>query len=43
VFLTDLPHLLGVKEFTFCEPCIVIHMREKDQKDTHFFLINLFH
>ena len=28
--------------FTFSEPCIVIHKRDKDQKDTHFFLIVYF-
>jgi hypothetical protein len=25
--------------FTFSEPCVVIHTCEKDQKDAHFFLI----
>ena len=28
--------------FTFLEPHIMIHIREKNQKDAHFFLINLF-
>jgi len=30
------------KKFTFSEPCIVIHMGEKDQQDGHFFRNNLF-
>jgi len=28
--------------FTFSEPCIVTHKRERDQQDSHTFLINLF-
>ena len=28
--------------FTLCGPCIVIHLRNKDQQDTLLFL-NLFH
>jgi len=28
--------------FIFSEPCIVIHIREKDQPDTYFFLIIYF-
>jgi len=41
LFLTpsNSPHLLGsCTSFTFSAPCIVIHRREKDQKDAHFFL-----
>jgi len=25
-----------VRDFTFSEPCIVIHTRENDQQDEHF-------
>ena len=28
--------------FTISEPCTVIHIREKDQQDAHFFLIIYF-
>ena len=28
-----------IHNFTFSEPCIVIHICEKDQQDAHFFLI----
>ena len=30
------------KNFTFSEPCIVIHKSEKDQQDAHFFSIIYF-
>ena len=29
---------LKVANFTFSEPCIMIHIREKDQQDAHFSL-----
>ena len=29
--------VVGVKSFTFSEPCIVIHIREKDQPVAHIF------
>ena len=28
--------LVTAKDFTFSEPCTVIHIHEKDQQDAHF-------
>jgi len=29
--------LVSAKGFTFSEPCVVIHVREKDQQEAQFF------
>ena len=35
-------NLMQRMNFTFSEPCLVIHMHEKDQQDAHFFLVTHF-